>query len=125
VVHDGDPMADVSDYAEIVSDHEDCEAQVALNLMEQIEHLSLDRYVQRSNGLVGNEQPRARRKGGRDADALTLPAGELSRPPLGKPTRQSDALKELVNYLVAFRAVSYPLGIQGFTYRPLNAPARV
>ena len=53
--------------------------EVALQVAEQVEHLSLDRDVERRDRLVADDQLRRERERTRDADPLALPAGELVR----------------------------------------------
>ena len=50
-----------------------------LQVAQQVQHLRLDRHVERRHGLVGDQQLRAQRERARDADALALAAGELVR----------------------------------------------
>src|SRR6266566_3221983 len=41
-VHDEDPIGDVGDYAQVVSDQDDRRAEVALQVLDQLENLSLN-----------------------------------------------------------------------------------
>ena len=76
-VHDGNAIRDVADDAEVVR-HEDVgEAELALQVAEQVDDLCLHRYVESGDGLVGDDQLGLQRKRPSDADALALTAGEL------------------------------------------------
>ena len=46
-------------------------------ILEQVDHLRLDRHVERGDRLVGHEQLGVQGQGPGDADALALAAGEL------------------------------------------------
>src|ERR1700736_6024708 len=52
---------------------------LALQINQQIDHLGLDRYVERRYRLVADDKARPERQRPRDADALALAAGELVR----------------------------------------------
>ena len=52
---------------------------LALQVDQQIDHLRLDRDVERRDRLVAHDQARPERQRPRDADALPLSAGELMR----------------------------------------------
>ena len=50
-----------------------------LQVLHQVDHLRLDRHVERADRLVGDDDLRVGRERARDADALPLAAGELVR----------------------------------------------
>ena len=75
-VHDRDAVGDVLDDAQVVRDEDDTEVQLALQLLQQVEDLGLDRDVQRRDRLVGDDQHRVGHQRAGDADALALAAGE-------------------------------------------------
>ena len=78
-VHDGDPVRDVADDAEIVGDEDVREPELVLEVVEEVDDLRLDRHVERGDGLVCDDQLRVESERARDADALALPARELVR----------------------------------------------
>ncbi len=48
---------------------------LVLQILEQVDHLTLDRHVERRYGLVADDHARLHRERSRDADALALAAG--------------------------------------------------
>ena len=78
-VHHGDAVAHVAHDREVVRDEDVGEAELALQIGEQVEDLRLDRDVERRDRLVADDELRPQREGARDADALSLAAGELRR----------------------------------------------
>src|SRR5262252_7807697 len=60
-------------------DEEIGEAQLLLEVHEQVEHLRLHRDIERRYRLVGDDKLRAQYERTRDRDALTLAAGEHVR----------------------------------------------
>ena len=78
-VHDRDPLAEVPHHRQVVRDEDERQVQLALQVAQQVDHLRLDRDVQRGDRLVGDDQLRAQRERAGDADALALAAGELVR----------------------------------------------
>ena len=65
--------------ANVVADEQEGETQLALEIEHQVDHLRLDRDVERRDRLVGHDQPRLERQRAGDAQALALAAGELVR----------------------------------------------
>jgi hypothetical protein len=55
-------------------DEQHREAEALLEILEQVEHLRLNRDVQGRDGLVRNDEVRLDGQRPRDADALALPA---------------------------------------------------
>ena len=53
--------------------------QLLLQILDQVQHLRLDRHVDRRGGLVGDQQPRPARQCHRDHGALAHAAGEIER----------------------------------------------
>jgi hypothetical protein len=45
-VHDRDPVADLLDQRQVVGDEQVGQAELAAQLLEQVEHLGLDQHVQ-------------------------------------------------------------------------------
>jgi len=66
-----------------VRDEEVRETQIVLQIAERTHDLRLHRDVEPTDRLVENEQIRVECKRTRDADALTLPSGELLRGAIG------------------------------------------
>src|SRR6266567_7642067 len=76
-IHDRDARGDVLDHREIVSDEHVGELEPPLQIGEQIDHLRLYGHIERGNRFVAHDQSRLRGKRARDADPLSLTAGEL------------------------------------------------
>jgi hypothetical protein len=81
---------------EVVGDEEERHAHLRLQLVEQGEDLRLDRHVEGSRRLVGDEQARPAGERHRDHRALALAARELVRPGIDTARRLGDpgALEE-------------------------------
>ena len=78
-VHDGDAIAHVPDDRQVVGDQHDRQAEATLQVAQQVQHLCLDRDVERRHRLIGDQELRLKRDRARHADALALAAGELVR----------------------------------------------
>ena len=98
-VHDGDPVRDVADDAEIVRDEDVGEPELVLEVVEEVDDLGLDRHVERGDRLVGDDQPRIQGERTRDADPLSLPARELVRIAVDVGRGEADDLQELPHTL--------------------------
>ena len=68
-----------SHHAEIVRDEQIGEAELVLQVLQQVDHLRLDRHVERRDRLVADDQLGLERQRAGDADALALAAGEFVR----------------------------------------------
>ncbi len=79
--------------------------KLALQVAQQVQHLRLDRDVQRRDGLVGDQQLRFQRQRAGDADPLALAAGELVRVAVVVLGVQPDRLHQLLHRAPARRLV--------------------
>ena len=79
LVHDGHPVADLGGDPKIVGDEEHGQVEALADVVEQRQHLGLNRYIQGGNGLIGDQEFRLHGQGAGDADPLPLAAGELVR----------------------------------------------
>jgi hypothetical protein len=69
-IHDGNAVHRFGDDAQIVSDHDQCHAELGLQLLDQLENLRLHRYVQRGCRLIGDQHFWSTGQSQRDHGAL-------------------------------------------------------
>jgi hypothetical protein len=105
-VHDRDVARDVAHHREVVRDEQDREAQLPLQLPDQVEHRGLDRDIERRGDLVGDEDARSSGEGARERDALPLPAGEARGVGARTSRVEVDELEQPPRLRLAFRAVA-------------------
>src|SRR6185437_5806214 len=105
-VHDGEPVAGVGEYRQVVADHDQPDAVVPDQSADQVEYLSLDHDVERGRRLVGDDQVRSAGQRHRDHDALLLPARQLVRVGVGAAYRQADLAKQFGDLLAWVGVVS-------------------
>ncbi len=74
-----DPVGDVAHDAQVVRDEDVGQVELVLQLVEQVDHLRLDRDVERRDRLVEQDQLRVDGERPRDPDPLALAARELVR----------------------------------------------
>src|SRR4051794_6573603 len=96
-IHDGDPVRDVADDGEVVRDEEVRQLELVLELLEQVDDLRLDRDVEGRDRLVGDDEVGIQRKRAREADALTLPTGELVRIPARSVRGKADRSQQIAH----------------------------
>lgn len=82
-VHDGDPVGEVPDHTEVVSDKQKSNAKLTLEVGQEVDDLGLHRDVQRRDWLVAHHEARFKGYGTSDTDALALASREL----MGIPVR--------------------------------------
>jgi hypothetical protein len=78
-IHHGDPVAEVLHDRDVVRDQHQREAELLLEVGQEVENLRLDRDIERTDGFVRDDQARIADQRARDADALALAAGEFVR----------------------------------------------
>ena len=96
-IHHRDAVRDVTHDREIVRDEEVGEAELGLQVLEQVDDLRLDRDVERGDRLVADEKARPKGKRPRDADALALTAGEFVRVARGGRARKANEVEQFVD----------------------------
>ena len=60
-VHDRDPIRDVPYYRQVVGDEQVGQVEPILQLLQEVDYLLLDRYIQSRDGLFGNNKVRPHR----------------------------------------------------------------
>src|SRR5262245_65752482 len=83
------------DEPQVVSDEEVGEFQALFQVEQQLDHLRLDRNVERRDRLIGDDQSRIERECSCDPDPLTLPSAELVRIPKSVCWLEADELEKL------------------------------
>ncbi len=94
-VHDRDPVGDVPDHRQVVRDEQVGQAELLLQVLQQVDDAGLDRHVQRRHRLVEDQHLRPQRERAGDADALPLAAGELVRVPVAVLRVEPDRSQQL------------------------------
>ena len=89
-IHHGDAVGDMLDDRKVVRDEEVGEPAIALQVLEQVDHLCLHRDVERGDRFVADDEARLDGERAGDADALALPARQLVREALGRIGREPD-----------------------------------
>ena len=104
------PVDDAGHHAEVVRDQDDRRVGAVLDALEHLEHLRLDRHVERGRRLVGDEQRRGRsrstsRSSPAGASRRSTRAGTGRRAALGfgMPTMSSSSIARARSVLVAHR----------------------
>jgi hypothetical protein len=78
-IHDCDPIGHFGDHAKIMADEEQRHSMLLLQLAQQVENLDLNRDVQRSGWLIGNQQCWLTGQGHSDHYPLTHASTQLMR----------------------------------------------
>jgi hypothetical protein len=76
-VHDRHPVADVLHHAHVVGDEDVRQAQLALEVLQEVQDLCLDRDVEGRHRLVADHEVGLEDEGAGDPDPLPLAAAEL------------------------------------------------
>ena len=79
-VHDGDAVGDVLDDRQVVGDEHERDAELALEVADEVQDLGLHEHVERRHRLVGDDQVGPERERRRNRHPLALAARELVRP---------------------------------------------
>ena len=73
-IHHGNPMADVRDDGEVVGDEQIRQPQLFLQVLQEVDDLSLYADVKRAHGLITNDKCWLHSEGPSDAYSLSLPS---------------------------------------------------
>src|SRR5829696_8314619 len=96
-IHHRYPIRDVPDHRKVVRDEEVGQRELGLQLVQQVDHSSLDRHVQGRHRLVQHDQLRLQGQSPRNADPLTLAAGELLGVTAGMAGLEADQAEQLID----------------------------
>ena len=117
-IHDGHPVGDARDHAEVVRDQHHRDAELALQICQQPQDLRLDGDVERGGRLVGDQQLRARTSapwrssragaGRRRAGADTVPGARRPRRCRPSPAGRRRASRASRRAAVAMMEVAPP-----------------
>jgi len=124
-VHHGDAVADILDYGQVVRHEEISQGEGLLQVVQQVEHLRLDRHVQRRDRFVADDQFRAQRQGAGDPDPLTLTAGECVWVAVHVLNPQPDQFQEFARAMPQFLAAGQPVHDQRLGHDLHHRHARV
>ncbi len=94
-IHDGDPVCQVFDHAEIVRNEQVGDAKFVLKLAQQVQNLSLDGNVERRRGFVADQHFGFNRQRPGNRNALALAAGKFVRIARERVDRQPHPLDQL------------------------------
>ena len=111
-VHDRDPVADVPHDGQVVGDKQVGEVVARLEVLEQIDDLSLDRHVEGADRLIADDELRVEHKGPGDADALPLAATELVRVTICEVRVQTHDAEHLADLLVLLLTLGDVMDLQ-------------
>ncbi|MNV37729.1 hypothetical protein D3C71_1292590 [compost metagenome] len=94
-IHDCHPVADEFDDGQIMRDEHIGQAEPLLQILHQVQHLSLDRDIKRGHWFVTDNELGVQGQCPRDADPLPLAAGEFMRIPVRVIGREADHFHQL------------------------------
>ena len=90
-------VGELAHHREVVADQHVGHAGRVADVGEQVQHLRLDRHVERGDRLVEDQHPRLGGQRARDRDPLALPAGQRPRQRAGLPLVEADQLGQLLD----------------------------
>ena len=96
-VHHGHTVADVPHHRKIVSDEQVGDPVLRLKVFQQVDHLGLDRDVQRRHRLVADDEAGPCSKGPGNSDPLPLAPAELVRVAIPHRAVQTHRLEQIAH----------------------------
>ena len=96
-IHHGNPVTDVAHHAEIVRNKQIGQIEFIAQIFKQVDHLRLDRHVERRDRLVTNDEFRVHRQGPGNTDALTLTTRHFVRITVGERRCQTTDIQQMPN----------------------------
>ena len=95
-----------------MGDEENGQAETFPQFIQEINHLGLNGYIQSGHGLIGDDQLRVHDNGAGNADTLSLAPGKLMGIAGGMLSDQPHQLQHLINFLINYFFVPFPLDDQ-------------
>ena len=113
-VHDDDIVGDVLHDGEVVGDEEVGEAELVLEVHEEVEDLGLDGHVEGRDGLVADDELGVEGEGAGYADALASSSVEFVGVGVVKAVREADSGHELAHPVLVFLVgIHFAVDLQG------------
>ena len=110
---------------QIVCDEHVGEVVLALEILEQVDHLCLHGYVESRYRLVADDELRVHRESARDADALPLSTREFVRIAIGVLGSEANLLQESAHARVSRRTLGQLVNREPFTNDRADGHTRV
>ena len=123
-VHHGHAVGDMPDHGQVVGNEHIGQAEVALQLAQQVDDLGLDGHVKGGHGLVADHAVRVQGQGAGNGHALALAPGKLVGVAPGQLGPQAHALHKLRQPRRA-RRPGHAMDGQGLDDGRPDGPARV
>jgi hypothetical protein len=120
IEHDGDPVADMVDHRHVMADEEVAQSEFILEIVQEIQDLRLDGYVQGRSRLVAHDHPRLKGESAGDSYSLALATAEFVRISIGRLLPQTASLQKLLDPGSKFLAFSKPVDEQRFPDQSAN-----
>src|SRR5438094_3330313 len=89
----------VQDGCQVMRNEQIADAELLLEILQQIHNLGTDRDIERRHGLVEDNKARVQRQGPRDSDALPLAATEFVRKEIDRGRSKADEIQEFMDAL--------------------------
>jgi hypothetical protein len=124
-VQNGDLIGEMYGHGEIVGDEEIGEAELGLEVEEEIGDLGLDGTVEGRESFVEEKELRFESEGASEGEALLLAATELVSRLVGRIARQGDEVEEVEDFFLAFGGGEDVLDDERFGDEVESGPARV
>ena len=124
-LHDRDAMRDMADHSHVMTNEEQRQATGALKIEQKIEHLRLNRNIERRDRLVAEQDLRLDNQSAGDGHALALAAGKLVRELLQGGDRQANRLEGLGGTVGPARRMANSMDRQCLLHLVTNTAARI
>ncbi len=124
-VHDADLVADMTDHREIMADKQIGIAVLALEILENIDHLCLNRDIQSRDRLITHNKFRMCHQCTGDADTLSLSTGKLMWIPVIVIRLEPDHIHRFAHLFLCFCAACKMQRVQRLRDDCTNGFARI
>ena len=113
------------DDGQIVADQHVGDAELGLQILHQVEHLGLYRYIERADRFIGHDQPGFGDEGARNGNALALAARKLMRVLVRILRAQAYLLQHLDGAVALLGTAAVALSLQWLADDAFHRLARV
>src|SRR5215212_8861462 len=124
-IHDCNTTTNMLNHRKIVSNEEIRQVKLFLQFLKQVNHLGLDRNIQRRDWLITNNKGRLQCERTRNTNTLALPAGEFVWITTRKRRIEIHNFKQVINTILDLLPLGNIMHDKWFPYNIGDGHARV
>src|SRR5437016_7764634 len=123
-IHHRNAVTDMLHHREIVRHKQVGQSKLCLQILHQVQHLCLDRYIESRYRLVSYDERGSKSESTRNSDTLALTATELVSKTVDNEWVETDDFEQMGNFIPDFHFIAFLEVLQWFCDGLPNSKAR-